>query len=151
MRLEGRRAGVGTSFVDAFSEDVVLQVITHDDGVTQISFHLYDSRGGMVASSDGLQTFTEGIEIRDALNELLLLIPAEPGGNIEYRLYSRRGTLLTCSDGARTQLFGGIRLEPIKPVARTQRRGRFQPSGLPASDGAVLGAEGELPLTALLD
>jgi hypothetical protein len=151
MRLEGRRAGVGTSFVDAFSEDVVLQVITQDDGITRISFDLYDCRGGAVASSDGLQTYAEGIEIRDALNELLLLIPVEPDGNIEYRLYSRRGTLLTCSDGARTQLFGGIRLEPIKPVANIQRRGKLQPSDLPASDAAVVGAEGELPLTTLLD
>jgi len=151
MRLEGRRAGVGTSFVDAFSEDVVLQVITQDDGITRISFNLYDCRGGTVASSDGLQTYAEGIEIRDALNELLLLIPAKPDGNIEYRLYSRRGTLLTCSDGTRTQLFGGIRLEPIKPVANIQRRGKLQPSDLPASDAAVVGAEGELPLTALLD
>jgi hypothetical protein len=102
MRLEGRRAGVGTSFVDAFSEDVVLQVITQDDGITRISFNLYD-KGCAVANSDGLQTYAEGIEIRD-IERVAAAHPAKPDGNIEYRLYSRRGTLLTCSDGTRTCL-----------------------------------------------
>jgi len=118
MRLGGRRPGVGTSFVDTFNEDVLLQVRTNELGETLVFYHLYDSAGGVVADSEGLQSFLEGKEVRDGSNELLLRIPCEADQAIEYRLYSCRGTLLTCSDGARTQLFGGIRVEATKPEAK---------------------------------
>jgi hypothetical protein len=114
MRLGGRRPGTLTSFIDAFSEDVLLQVTTTESGQTLVSYHLYDSKGSCVAFSDGLETFRKGREVRDEMDELLLLIPVQPESNFEYRLYSRKGVLLTCSDGLRTQLFGGIRIEGTK-------------------------------------
>ena len=118
MRLGGRRPGIGTSFVDTFNDDVLLQVTTNERGETLVFFHLYDSEGGVVADSLGLQSYVDGTEVRDARDELLLRIPSQPEQAIEYRLYSCRGTLLTCSDGARTQIFGGVRVEPTKPEAK---------------------------------
>jgi hypothetical protein len=122
MRLGGRRPGFGTAFSDAFSADVLLKVLTDDSGANLVSFRLYDCRGEMVAESEGLQTFAGGKEIRDQQDELLLLIPSEPEACLEYRLYSSLGTLLTCSDGARTQLFGGIRVDGISPKSVGTRR-----------------------------
>jgi hypothetical protein len=122
MRLGCRRPGFGTTFVDAFSADVLLQVMTDQSGHDLVAYRLYDCHGRLVADSDGLQAFGEGKEVRDGNGELLLRIPTEPEGRVEYCLYSRRGGLLTSSDGARTQLFGGIRVDGIVPKP-TSRRG----------------------------
>jgi hypothetical protein len=107
------------------TDERLFEIVASEAGDTLIAFRLYDRHGDLVADSDGLHTYLEGKEIRDKDNELLLLIPPSAEGQIEYRLYSRTGTLLTCSDGGRTQLFGGIKLEAIKPAVKPP----FTPSG----------------------
>ena len=62
----------------------------------------------MTADSDGLQSFPEGLTVRDARGELLLMLPANREDNIHYRIYNTSGTLITCSDGQRTQLYAGV-------------------------------------------
>ena len=118
MRSGGRRPGTGTSFLDSTTSERLLEITASEAGETFFAFTLYDCHGRLVADSDGPHTFLEGKEVRDQDKELLLLIPSQHDGHIEYRLYSDKGTLLTCSDGARTQLFGGIKLEAIKPPVR---------------------------------
>ncbi len=118
MRLGGRKPGTITSFIDAFSQDVLLQLTAGDDGETLIAYRLYDAQGHLVEESDGLTSFRQGKEIRDG-DDLLLLIPTQLEDAIQYRLYSQTGALLTCSDGARTQLFGGIRIEGTKKARET--------------------------------
>ena len=114
MRLGGRRPGNFTVFRDAVSEEVLLEIGVDEDGAPLVSFHLYDGRGSLVSDSEGLRNFPDGAEVRDQGDELLLLLPVEPTGNVQYRLYSSKGTLLTCSDGLRTQIFGNLRLEGSK-------------------------------------
>jgi hypothetical protein len=121
MRLGGRKPGTLTSFVDAISEDVLLQVTTTETGDTLVSYRLYDATGACIATSQGLECFAKGCEVRDSLDELLLLVPTQQADNFEYRLYSRRGTLLTTSDGKRTQLFSGIRIESSRYPAPEKR------------------------------
>ena len=135
MRSGGRRPGTGTSFLDSTTGERLLEVTASESGETFIAFTLYDSKGNRVADSAGPHTFAEGKEIRDEDGELLLLISAEEDGTIEYRLYSDKGALLTCSDGTRTQLFGGIKLEAIKPPVRPP----FTPAAARASTAAESG------------
>jgi hypothetical protein len=44
---------------------------------------------------------------------LLLDVPADRGSHIQYRLYNGSGDLITASDGARTQVFGLLRMEGV--------------------------------------
>ena len=116
MRLGGHRPGTITSFVDGASGDVLLQVASAANGEPRIAFRMFDGHGNLVSDSDGFQSYPGGLLVRDAMGELLLLLPAEPEGNIQYRLYSSSGRLLAASDGARTQIFGGLRLDGSKPA-----------------------------------
>jgi hypothetical protein len=111
MRMGSRRAGTSTSFVDSELSEVLLTFSSGEDGSTEVSFCLYDSLGVLVKDSEGFQRFPEGLTVRDALGELLLDIPAEADAFVQYRLFNRSGRLLTWSDGARTQIFGFLRME----------------------------------------
>jgi len=121
LRYGGRRPGTDISFVDSTSGERYLHVTTSEQGEILIAYTLYDSEGQLVADSDGPHADVAGKEVRDENNELLLLIPLLEEDHIQYRLYNDKGALLTCSDGARTQLFGGIRLESTK-LAPSQLR-----------------------------
>ncbi|HLF71086.1 MAG TPA: hypothetical protein VI759_02905 [Dehalococcoidia bacterium] len=116
MKL-GRRPGTFVSFVDSFTEEPILKVESNENGQNLFTFHLYDSHGTLVADSDGPHIYPDGTEIRDANQELLLLVPSEQGTDIQYRLYSHKGVLITCSDGRRTQIFGGVKMEGNKPLS----------------------------------
>jgi len=97
--------------VDASSGEVLLRVASDADGFPSVYFHLYDSSGCLAAESGGLESFPEGLEVRSSDGELLLEVPIEFGGNMQYRLYNRDGTLLTCSDGTHTKINGLLRME----------------------------------------
>ena len=111
MRLGHRRPGTSTAFVDASSGEVLLRVASDDDGRPSVYFHLYDSSGRLTSESRGLESFPGGIRIQSKDGELLLDVPTELAGHIQYRLYNRAGALVTCSDGARTQIQGLLRME----------------------------------------
>ena len=111
MRMGSRRAGTSTSFVDSELSEVLLTFSSDETGSTQVSFCLYDSQGALVQDSEGFQRFPEGLVVRDACGELLLDLPAEADAFVQYRLFNRSGRLLTWSDGARTQIFGFLRME----------------------------------------
>ena len=117
MRLGGHRPGSLTIFVDSATEEALLEVATGDDGTPLVAFHLYDAGGNLVSESEGRRSYPEGLCIRGAAEELLLLLPQNAEDNIQYRLYSSRGILVAASDGARTQIFGGLRLDGAKPGA----------------------------------
>ena len=80
------------------------------DGVVRIAFHLYDSKGSLVAQSRGLQRFPNGVTVRCDAGELLLAVPEHADKPIRYRLYNRQGSLLTSSDGDRTKIYGLLRM-----------------------------------------
>ena len=111
MQLGNRRAGTSTSFIDSEFSEVLLTFSSDETGSTQVSFSLYDCAGALVQGSEGFQRFPEGLVVRDALGELLLDLPAEANGSVQYRLFNRNGRLLTWSDGVRTQIFGFLRME----------------------------------------
>jgi hypothetical protein len=129
LRCGGRRPGTDISFVDSSTGERFLQVATSEQGQILIAYTLYDSSGRLVADSDGPQAFVEGKEVRDDNNELLLLIPLLEENHIQYRLHNDKGVLVTCSDGARTQLFGGIRLESTKVAPSSFKKVVASPSG----------------------
>jgi hypothetical protein len=121
MKLGGHRPGSSTSFVDAASGEVLLQVSTLPNGMSQFSFRLYDSKGQLVRESDGARLFPDGLLIEDASQELLLRLPTDIAANIEYRLYNSAGNLLTCSDGTRTQIFAYLRIDGVgSPMSRSR-------------------------------
>jgi hypothetical protein len=111
MRLGKRRAGTSTAFIDAIDNEVLLMFSADPDGNTLVSFCLYDAHGGLVADSDGPHFYPEGLTIHSVDGDLLLEIPTEPDAIVRYRLFNRSGQLLTSSDGARTQIFGFLRME----------------------------------------
>ena len=117
MKLR-RRPGTFTSFIDSSTQETLLKIESDPQGTSLVSYHLYDSTGGLVIDSDGPQVFLGGGEFRGRDQELLLLLPSEPDGHVQYRLYSCRGVLITCSDGARTQIFGGVRIEGNRALGR---------------------------------
>lgn len=113
MRLDNRRPGTSTTFVDSPSGEHVLQVATDADGVLVIAYHLHDDRGALVAQSAGLEELPLGLTILSDRGHLLLSIPPDIGGVIQYRLYSGNGTLLTYSDGVRTKICPNLRMEGV--------------------------------------
>ena len=79
--------------------------------------------GGCLASANltndetGLKNLSDQ-QIKDAFTKGI--DPEKPDGSIQYRLYSPDGRLLACSDGARTQIYGGLRLDGAKAPSRTK-------------------------------
>ena len=111
-RLENRRAGSLTTFVDSPSGECVLQGGSDGSGEIFLAFHLYDSRGALVAESAGFEQLADGgLKVKCAKGELLLDIPRDMSANIRYRLYNAEGSLLTWSDGARTKIYPNLRMD----------------------------------------
>ena len=122
MRLGGHRPGSLTVFVDASTEEALLEVSADEDGTPLVGFHLYDNRGNLASESNGRCRFPDGLEVTTESAEVLLLLPQKPDENIQYRLYNSQGRLLAASDGARTQIFGNLRLDGTKPGAERKTR-----------------------------
>ena len=80
------------------------------EGLVLLAFHLYDSKGSLVAQSRGLQRYPNGVTVRCDAGELLLAVPEHADKPIRYRLYNRQGSLLTSSDGDRTKIYGLLRM-----------------------------------------
>lgn len=80
------------------------------EGLVLLSFHLYDSKGALVAESRGLEHFPDGVTVRCGAGEVLLAVPADNNEPIRYRLYNCHGSLLTWSDGGRTKIYPFLRM-----------------------------------------
>ena len=104
MRLGNRRPGTSIAFVDAPTEEILLQVASDGDGRPAVYYRLYDSTGCLTAESAGLECYPTGLTIHSDDGELLLCLPEDPGLPIVYRLYNREGHLITWSDGASTRI-----------------------------------------------
>lgn len=113
MKLGDRQPGTSTTFVDAESAESILQLASDSDGLHLVSFHLYDSGGSLVAESEDLQHYPDGVSIHASGGELLLSIPDNAAENIQYRLYSHDGELLTYSNGTRTMVYQRLRMEGV--------------------------------------
>ena len=113
MNVSNRRPGTSTTFVDAASEETILQLAADGEGMSFMAFHLYDAAGSCVADSS-LEHYTDGITIRCAGGEVLLAVPQDPAENLSYRLYNSKGNLLTASDGARTMIYPQLRMEGVR-------------------------------------
>jgi hypothetical protein len=112
MNVAGRRPGSSTTFLDASSEEAILQFAADGEGVSFMAYHLYDAGGSFVADSS-LEQFPEGIEVRCGGGEVLLAVPSDPEASLHYRLYNSRGDLLTSSDGVRTMIYPQLRMEGV--------------------------------------
>lgn len=113
MRLENRRPGTSTTFIDAVSGEDIFQVASDENGLLFMAYHLYDADGCFVAESACLGHFPDGLTIRCGGGELLLDIPADSAGDVQYRFYNSTGRLLTSSDGARTMIYPPLRMEGV--------------------------------------
>ncbi len=111
MKLGDRQPGTSTTFVDAESAEIILQLASDADGLHLISFHLYDSGGSLVAESDDLKNYPDGLSVQSSSGEVLLSVPEDANENIQYRLYNHDGELLTSSDGVRTMIYQRLRME----------------------------------------
>ena len=111
MLLGTRRAGTSTSFIDSECGELLLSFSSDHEGNTRVMFCIYDSRGMLVDQSESPRTYPDGLVICDEGGELLLEIPSRPDAPVRYRLFNKTGRLLTWSDGARTQIFGLLRME----------------------------------------
>ena len=121
MKLGGHRPGSLTAFVDGATGETLLQIAADPNGDPRVAFRIFDCDGNLVEDSDGFQTYPEGLSLHGANQELLLLIPPEPSGDVQYRIYNPEGRLLTYSDGSRTRILGGLRLEGAKAPSRTKQ------------------------------
>ncbi|MDP3766977.1 MAG: hypothetical protein U1B78_02325 [Dehalococcoidia bacterium] len=113
MRLESKRAGTSTSFVDSATGESVLQVASDENGVLLLAFHLYDANGRLIAESDGFQQFPDGLTVRCDAGEQLLHVPRDLNAPVHYRLYSPDGLLLTWSNGVRTKIYPHLRMDGV--------------------------------------
>ena len=111
MKLGARKPGTSTSFVDSATDEVLLQFSWDADGIRHLAYHLYDADGSLVADSGGVLPL-EAVNIEGREQELLLNVPQDQNAPVRYRLYSRRGVLITSSDGARTQIYSYLKMEP---------------------------------------
>jgi hypothetical protein len=111
VKLRAKMPGTSTSFVDSAADEALLQFSWGGAGAISLAFHIYDAQGTLVADSGGVFPVA-AVCIQDATGELLLNVPADPEEHIFYRLYSSTGKLLTTSDGAHTQIFAFLRMEP---------------------------------------
>jgi hypothetical protein len=119
MKLGGHRPGSLTAFVDSNTGEPILQIAADTGGDARVAFRLFDCDGNLVCDSGGFQTYPDGLCVESG-EEVLLLIPNDPSGDIHYRLYNQEGRLLTASDGSRTQILGGLRIEGAKAPSRTK-------------------------------
>ena len=113
MKLNARRPGTSTRFIDATSGEDILQVALDENGLLFLAYHLYDASGALVAESVGLELCSERVTVHCAEGDLLLEVPINCDGYVQYRLYNSNGHLLTSSDGERTQIFPLLRMESI--------------------------------------
>jgi hypothetical protein len=113
MKLENRKWGSFICFVDSASDEALLRITVGDQGAIFVAFHLYDRFGNLVAECPGEQPAAQDIHVECGGGELLLDVPADRGSHIQYRLYNGSGDLITASDGARTQVFGLLRMEGV--------------------------------------
>jgi hypothetical protein len=115
VKFGTRRPGTSTTFVDAFSQEPLLQLASDEHGQHLMAYHLYDSAGSLVDESDGLAHYPDGVTIRSngGAGEVLLSVPADTNDAICYRLYNCNGNLLTSSDGIRTRIYQLLRMEGV--------------------------------------
>ena len=113
MRLNTRRPGTSTTFKDATSGEDIFQVASDEDGLLFMSYHLYDATGSLVAESEGLEHFPGGLAIHCSKGELLLDIPADSAGDVQYRFYNNTGRLLTSSDGIHTKIYPLLQMQGV--------------------------------------
>jgi hypothetical protein len=111
MNFGRRQPGTSVTFVDAESEESILQFASNADGVQLIAFHLYDSAGALVEEHDALVNYPDGVSVHSSGGELLLSVPKDDRKNIRYCLYNQAGALLTTSDGVRTKIYPRLRME----------------------------------------
>jgi hypothetical protein len=120
MLLEDRPPDTSTTFVDSISGEVVLQIASDENGVLMLAYRLYDESGELVAESV-LKRPDFGLAVHAQCGDLLLSVPADLGGSLQYRLHASNGTLLTYSDGARTKIYPHLRMESVgraRPLPR---------------------------------
>jgi hypothetical protein len=103
--------------MDAFSGETFLRLQCDEEYIDLVAFNLHDKNGNLIANSDGLHLYRDGLTICDALGETLLLVPTTREDNVQYRIYNTFGSLVTCSDGKRTQLYAGLRIEGNRPLS----------------------------------
>jgi hypothetical protein len=113
LRLDGKRPGTSTTFIDAASGEDIFQVASDAQGQLLMAFRLYDANGTLVAASKGLAHYPDGVTVRCNGGELLLDVPADATTNVRYCLYNCDGALLTISDGARTKIYPLLRVEGV--------------------------------------
>ncbi|HEX5368104.1 MAG TPA: hypothetical protein VFY10_01675 [Dehalococcoidia bacterium] len=112
----GRRPGAFVSFIDSYTDEVILKIEADPKGVSLVSYRLYDCNGSLVCDSDGPQTYPSGLDVLAPDGESLLHLPESAEETIAYRLYSPKGFLMTTSNGLRTQIYGSLRIEGSKHV-----------------------------------
>jgi len=113
MRLDNRRPSTSTTFTDAASGEEILQVASDENGLLLMSFRLYDATGALVADSEGLTQYPDGITVKCSRGEVLLHVPPNSSADVRYRLYNSTGHLLTQSNGARTVIYSLLRMEGV--------------------------------------
>jgi hypothetical protein len=129
MRLDNRKPGTSTTFMDAGTGEDIFQVASDENGLVFMSYHLYDAKGSFVAESAGLGQFPAGLKVKCSGGETLLDFPADSAGAVHYRLYNNTGRLLTTSDGAHTKIY---------PLLQMQGVGRLW--ALPVPEGEAVAA-----------
>ena len=113
MKFGDQQPGTSTTFMDAGSAESILQLASDADGLHLVAFHLSDSGGSLVAESEDLEHYPDGLSIHASGGELLLSIPKNADENICYRLYGHDGQLLTNSDGVRTMIYQRLSMEGV--------------------------------------
>ena len=112
MKFGDRQPGTSTTFIDSASGEHVLQIASDEDGTLLVAYHLYDDCGALVAEC-ALEEPPLGLTVHSDSGDLLLNIPPDIGGIIQYRLYGSTGSLLTFSDGVRTMIYPHLRMEGV--------------------------------------
>ena len=113
MKFGDQHPGTSTTFVDTGSAENILQLASDADGLHLVAFHLYDSGGSLIAESEDLEHYPDGLSIHAGGGELLLSVPKNADENIHYRLYGHDGELLTSSDGVRTMIYQRLSMEGV--------------------------------------
>lgn len=111
MRLADRKPGTVTMFCDSSSGEDILGVGADGTGRRCIFYQLYDSKGNLVAATDGFEDLSVPLTVTSRAGEVLLDVPSDPEQPIRYCLYSPTGGMLTWSDGERTKVYGTLRMD----------------------------------------